>query len=133
MDYEPSDALVERHALGHVEILTVRAAEVYEAQAIQGIAREVRAAFRDSAVTAFILDLGPVRFLTSGALGMLIHLRSQLAEQGRTLALAGAAGEVARVLACTRLSEVMPVFETVEAAVREIRCPPASPDCPRGG
>ena len=119
----PGD-LVERHSVGSAVVLTVRPAEVYAADTIQGIAEQVREAFRDAQAVTFVLDLSDVTFLTSGALGMFIHLRSQLADQSRTFLLAGARGEVARTLACTRLAEIMPVYETVEAAVRNA--------CPRG-
>ncbi len=115
----PGD-LVERHTVGPAVVLTVRPAEVYAADAIQGIAQQVREAFRDARVATFVLDLSNVTFLTSGALGMFIHLRSQLADQSREFVLAGARGEVARTLACTRLAEIMPVYETVEAAVRRV-------------
>jgi len=111
-----SRRLVERHRLGRVEVLTVRAAEVVDAEAIQRLGREVR--------QAFVLDLSEVRFLTSAALGLIIHLRAQLMEQGRRFALAGADGEVARVLACTRLPEIVPVYPSVEAAAKDLRCPP---------
>jgi anti-anti-sigma factor len=120
-----ADDLLERHTVGPAVVLTVRPAEVYAADTIQGVAREVREAFRDARAAAFVLDLSNVTFLTSGALGMFIHLRSQLAGQSRAFVLAGARGEVARTLACTRLAEIMPVYESVEAAVRNA--------CPRPG
>jgi len=115
--------VLERHRQGRVEVLAVRVAEVYEADAIHRIGHAVRQAFADAGVSAFVLDLSDVTFLTSGALGLIIHLHSQLLEQGRALAIAGAGGDVARVIACTRLAEVMPVYPTVEAAVRELGCP----------
>ncbi|MFO8014283.1 MAG: STAS domain-containing protein [Phycisphaerae bacterium] len=117
MDGEAGD-LLERHTVGPAVVLTVRPAEVYGADTIQRLAQEIRNAFRTAEVSTFVLDLANVRFLTSGALGMFIHLRSQLADQHRLFVLAGAEGEVARTLACTRLAEVMPVYESVEAAVR---------------
>jgi len=116
--------LVEHHRLGTVEVLTVRAAEVVDAETIQRLGREVRQAFAEAEATAFVLDLSEVRFLTSGALGLIIHLRAQLMEQGRRFALAGADGEVARVLACTRLSEIVPVYPSAEVAAKDLRCPP---------
>lgn len=114
---------VERRRQGGIEVLTVRVAEIYQADVIHRIGQAVRQAFSSADASAFVLDLSDVTFLTSGALGMIIHLRSQLLEQGRDLAIAGAGGEVARVLACTRLAEIMPVYPTVEAAVRELGCP----------
>jgi len=127
MGGEAPEDLLERHTIGPVEVLTVRVAEVYAADTIQRLGHQVRQAFRDAAVSTFVLDLSGVRFLTSGALGMFIHLRSQLADQQRAFVLAGATGEVARTLACTRLVEIMPVYESVESAVRNVGRPPGSP------
>jgi len=118
MGAETPEDLLERHTVGPAEVLSVRVAEVYSADTIQRLAQQVREAFADAAVSVFVLDLSGVRFLTSGALGMFIHLRSQLVEQQRTFVLAGAEGEVARTLACTRLAEIMPVYDSVETAVR---------------
>lgn len=59
---------------------------------------------------------------------MFIHLRSQLAEQQRRFVLAGARGEVARTLACTRLAEIMPLYESVDGAVRSARRRPETLD-----
>jgi len=119
-----SGGLVEPHAAGHVLILEVRVATIVAADTIQPLAQALRVACSRSRATAVVLDLSGVRFLTSGALGMLIHLRSQLAGQDRRMALAGASGDVARVLAQTRLAEIVPVYESVATAVRDLRCPP---------
>jgi anti-anti-sigma factor len=126
--------LLERHTVGPAVVLTVCAAEVYGADTIQRLAHEIRGAFRNAQASTFVLDLAGVRFLTSGALGMFIHLHAQLADQNRVFVLAGAEGEVARTLACTRLAEIVPVYANVESAVRNV-CrpadePPAEPDEP---
>ncbi len=128
----PSD-LIERHTVGGVEVLAVRVAEVVAAETVQPLGQQIRKAFRESAAAAFVLDLSGVRFLTSGALGLIIHLRSQLLDQSRELVLAGGAGEVARTLSCTRLAEIMPVYESTETALRHLRCPSGpSSDCRAG-
>ena len=115
--------VLERHRQGYVEVLAIRVAEIYQAEVIHRIGQAARQAFTDADVSAFVFDLSDVTFLTSGALGLLIHLRSQLQDQGRVLAIAGATGDVARVIACTRLAEVMPMYPSVEAAVRDLAIP----------
>jgi len=127
-----SDGLVERQTLGHVLVLTVRVKEVVAAEVIEPLAQALRRALRESQATDVILDLSGVQFLTSGALGMLIHLQSQLQDQDRDMMLAGATGDAARVLAHGRLSEIMPIYESVEAAVRDVRCPPKGGPKPGG-
>jgi len=133
MSGEAPDDLLERHTVGPAVILTLRVLEIYDADTIQRLAHQVRETFRDSGAATVVLDLSGVRFLTSGALGMFIHLRSQLADQHRVFALAGAKGEVARTLASTRLAEIMPVCESVSSAVRSLGRPTGATDGPTDG
>jgi len=113
------DAVLAREQRDHVEVLTVRQAEVVQAETIERLGHAIRQAIDASDATCFVLDLSAVRFMTSGALGLLIHLHAQLTERDRAFVVAGAAGEVASALARVRLAEVMPVHATVEEAVRD--------------
>jgi anti-sigma B factor antagonist len=112
--------LVRRERRGVVDVLVVCAAEVVDAETVERVGRHLRQAIEGSDAVGFVIDLGQVRFLTSAALGFIIHLRAQLAERGRTLVLAGAAGDVAHVLECTRLAEVVRIYPSVEDGVREL-------------
>jgi len=117
------DALVDRTTHGTVEVLALRAAEVYRADTIAKLGHELRRLFDGvGAATVFVLDLSDVEFLSSAALGLIINVWSHLVGRGCRFALAGAKGEVAQVLACTRLSEIMTVFPTVEEAVKKLGC-----------
>ena len=118
------DARLDREQRGHVEILKVLEAEIVEAETIERLGQRIRQAVHGSDATCFVLDLSAVRFMTSGALGLIIHLRAQLRDRDRAFVLAGATENVARVLQCARLAEVMPVYRTVEEAVRGHMCPP---------
>jgi len=104
-----------------VAVLAVHATEISSAETIERLGRELRHALEAADVSAFVLDLSDVRFLTSAALGMILNIRAHLADRDCRLALAAASGEVARVLACARLAEVMPVCQTVPEAVAAVR------------
>jgi len=112
--------MVERRPHGHVEVLSVRAAELYRADAIEQLGRELRRLIDETSPAAFVLDLGAVGFLSSAALGLLLNLRAHLEERTYPFALAAASGEVAEVLRRARLDEVMPVYPTVEEALRRL-------------
>jgi anti-anti-sigma factor len=114
--------LLENYLRGGAEILVVRAAELYRADTIEQLGHELHRAMDASTANRFILDLAGVTFLTSGALGLIINTRAHLVKRGFTLALAGAAGEVARVFEHSRLAEVMPVYATVEDALKNFAC-----------
>jgi len=115
------DAVVAHRTVGGVGVVTVLAADVYAADEVARVGHDLRRAI-DAAgpVAAVVIDLAPVQYLSSGALGLLINLRAHLVEQGYGFALAGAAGEVADVIRCTRLAEVVPVYATVEDALRAL-------------
>ena len=112
-----------RRERGAVEVLTVHADDVTEADLIGRLGVDLRRAIEAGAgaADAFVLDLSAVRFLTSAALGMLINIHAHLADRGCRLALAGAAGNVARVLKQARLEELLPVCPTVGEAVAAMR------------
>jgi anti-anti-sigma factor len=112
-----------RRERGAVEVLTVHADDVTEADLIGHLGVDLRRAIEAGAAgaDAFVLDLSAVRFLTSAALGMLINIHAHLADRGCRLALAGAAGNVARVFKQARLEELLPVCPTVGEAVAAMR------------
>jgi len=110
-----------RRERGAVEVLTVHADDVSEADLIGRLGVDLRRAIDAGGADAFVLDLSAVRFLTSAALGMLINIHAHLADRGCRLALAGAAGNVARVLKHARLEELLPVCPTVGEAVAAMR------------
>jgi anti-sigma B factor antagonist len=71
---------------------------------------------RDSGTTTIIVDLSKVDFLDSSALGALIGVQKQLKADGGSLKLACSHPKIERLFAITRLTEVIPVFATVDAA-----------------
>jgi len=114
--------LLDHYARAGAEVLVIREAELYRADTIEQLGHELHRVIDASRAARFVLDLGPVRFLTSGALGLIINTRAHLVKRGFTLALAGATGEVAQVLEHARLAEVMPVYPTVEEALKNLAC-----------
>ena len=108
---------------GRADVLAVMETEIYAADVTERVSRAMRQAIDSSTATAFIMDLSRVTYLTSGALGMVINLRAHLADRGYVLALAGAEGEVAHIIECTHLHEIMPVFKTVADALRLLKDP----------
>jgi anti-anti-sigma factor len=108
---------------GHVRVMRVRAPEVYRADIIERLGQEVRRAIEAAgAEGSFVLDLSDVLFLTSAAVGLVTNIRAHLEARGYPFAVAGARGEVARVIETIRLAEIMPVFPTVEETLQAFRC-----------
>jgi anti-anti-sigma factor len=64
-----------------------------------------------------LVDLRSLDYIDSASLGMLTACRNQLLEKGGQIRLAGAHGTIARILKVIHMDKIMPVDETVEAAV----------------
>ena len=67
---------------------------------------------------AIVVDLSGVNFLDSSGLGALVTAHRAQVEAGGTLKLAAPRAHVSKVFRITRLSEVIPVFDSVEDACR---------------
>jgi anti-anti-sigma factor len=108
--------MVERRQRGQVEVLHIRVAEAWQADTIEHLGQDLRAAIGASLNAAFVLDLSAVRFMTSAVLSLLISIRGHLQGRGYGFAVAGATGDVAKMVEHTRLPDVMPVYRTVDEA-----------------
>ena len=67
---------------------------------------------------AVVLDLGGSDFIDSSALGVLVGILKQLEAVDRRLAVVSTKPHLVKVLRITRLSDVIPVGDTVEAVLR---------------
>ncbi len=76
-------------------------------------------ALRDLAArggTRIVVDLSEVAFLDSSALGALVAANRDIEERGGTLAVAAPRPHVGKVFTLTRLSDVIPVYATLDEA-----------------
>jgi anti-anti-sigma factor len=116
--------LVDARMHDQTLVLSVRAAEVYQAEMIEQLGHDLRRAIEDAHdASRFVLDLSGVQFLTSGALGLVINLHSHLKGRGYPFAVAGATGEVAGVFERSHLATIMPLAATVADALKELQPP----------
>jgi len=69
---------------------------------------------------AVVIDLAGVDFLDSTGLGVVLGALKRVRAAGGDLALARAEPQVAKVFDITRLSDIIPLHDTVEAAVSAV-------------
>jgi anti-sigma B factor antagonist len=78
--------------------------------------RDHLAGLQSRGSTSIIVDLAGVNFLDSSALGALVAAHRDLAGAGGSLKLAAPRAHVLKVFRITRLSEVIPLFDSVDEA-----------------
>ena len=77
----------------------------------------------DEGVRYLIVDLSEAEFLISRALGQLLTTAVRLRSRGGDMAIAGAAGSVAASTLQTGVAAMVPLCQTVEAAVAALTIP----------
>ena len=77
-----------------------------------------------------VLDFELVDMIDSPTIGMLLRAKVKLKEEGATLHLCGLGPNVAKVIEDTKLQQLFPVHENVQAAQRTIETGGFSPPLP---
>ncbi len=77
--------------------------------------------FVNSGKTRIILDMSNVGYMDSSALGIIISLFKNCRMNGGSLALAGLVDSVRRLFSITALDKVVPIYESVEEAVKKMK------------
>lgn len=101
---------------GGVAVLSV-AGEVDVATAPQLRQEAVRLA---TPGRGLVLDLSGVEFLDSTGLGVVVGVLKRVRTHGGELAIAGAENHVRKVFEITRISDVLPMYETVDEACAHV-------------
>ena len=78
--------------------------------------RDCLASLQADGTTSIVVDLAGVSFLDSSALGALVAAHRDLTSAGGRLKLAAPRPHVLKVFRITRLTDVMPIFDSVDAA-----------------
>jgi anti-anti-sigma factor len=112
--------LLETRTEGPVAVLAVATDSIADADTMQRLGHDLRQAILSAGASAYVLDLSAVRFLTSGALGLIINIHAHLKAAGDAFALAGLTGEVADIITTMRLGEVIPIYPLVDGAVENL-------------
>jgi anti-sigma B factor antagonist len=88
-------------------------------------AEDVVPAALDAASSGFLFDLSRCEFIDSSGVRTLLDAHGRALAAGLRFAIAGAGGNVRRVLELTGLSDQLPVFDDREAALRVLYAAPA--------
>jgi anti-sigma B factor antagonist len=103
---------------GGCTILTVEG-EIDVATAPQ--LRQAAVRLANDGKTSLVIDLSGVGFLDSTGLGVIVGVVKRVRTQGGELAIAGADNHVRKVFEITRISDVLPMFDTVDEACAAVQ------------
>jgi anti-anti-sigma factor len=121
MSHRKRAPLVAGRVRDGVLVLTIRASELFKADVLERLGRELRAAVGTDAAARTVLDFSRVTYLSSAALGTVVNLHAHLEDRGYVLVLACPDGKVNDIVTCTRLNEVIPCRPSVAEAVAEAK------------
>ncbi len=74
-----------------------------------------------SGKTKLIVDMSNVGYMDSSALGTIISLFKNCRMNGGTLALAGLVDSVRRLFSITALDKVVPIYDSVDEAIKKMK------------
>ncbi len=77
--------------------------------------------FIDKGKVNIVLDMSGVSYMDSSALGTIISLYKSCRMNGGSFAIAGLVDSVRRLFAITALDKVVPIFDTVDDAIKRMR------------
>lgn len=79
--------------------------------------REELTAAHDAGARVIVVDLTSTDFLDSSALGALVGVQREVQPDGSVVRVVCTKSNLRRVFEITRMTEVVPIFESVEAAL----------------
>ncbi|MHC5023034.1 MAG: STAS domain-containing protein [Planctomycetota bacterium] len=108
------------HLTGGVHVITFSRADVLDAQYIDQLGADLKDYVTPIPTPRVVLDLDPVRFMSSAALGMLLVVRSAVEDRGGKIGLANVHPDIVQVFKITKLHKVLKIHDTTEKAVKAV-------------
>ena len=100
-----------------VKVVRFTARKILEELSISEIGEELSGLVGGMSGAKMLLSFENVEHLSSAALGMLIKLNKEVAEQGGTLKLSEIAPQIFEVFKITRLNKLFDIYDTDERAL----------------
>jgi len=111
---------VEITSEGNVAIVTFKATNVCDVDAIATIAGQIREFISKSRPICLIFDFGVVKFFSSQVLGLLLDIRSKLHAHGGRMVISGINPQLHRVFKITNLDKIFTFFPDRQSALTSV-------------
>ncbi len=113
-----NDVRLDVRSQDGVRVVTFGDAAALDTAAVRLISPALYALVDGEDSTPMVLDLGPICFLSSQALGVLLNLRRRAETAGVAIALAGVRAELVRLFEITNLDQLFVFCDSVATAVK---------------
>jgi anti-anti-sigma factor len=107
---------LEREDVGDVTLVRLKLARLSDDDT-HSLFKQIYSLVDDMGRTNLVLDLRPVEFLPSMALGKLVMLNRKAQAAGGRMVLCGLSADVDEILQVTHLNSLFPIYHTEEEAV----------------
>jgi|WetSurMetagenome_2_1015567.scaffolds.fasta_scaffold177479_1 anti-sigma B factor antagonist len=104
-----------------VLVITFRQSHILDSVTIDRMATRLKELIETAIEDRFLVDLGPVAYLSSSALGMLLGMQRRVVQRKGRLRLAGINDEVMEVFRITKLDTVFDIYKDEAAALEAFR------------
>ncbi len=102
---------------GKVTIAILTEEKILQEVDIQGLENSIMALIEEISGINLIINLCNIKFLTSSALGLLIHVLKKMHETGGKLKLCSIDPKILEVFTITRLDKVFEIYDSQAAAL----------------
>jgi anti-sigma B factor antagonist len=114
-------ALLKDEAKGEIRLIVVDVVRLVDGPAIDQCYREIVEVLNRTEESNVVLHFGPVTFMSSSALGMLIRVNKKCKEFEIALKLCGISPDIQRVFKITNLDKVFDIHDDTAQAVEAFK------------
>ena len=115
-----SESVFTFRTQGGVGVARVTLPEILHPDQLDQMSHQFRVFVGETDLAAYVLDLSPLDYLTSAAIGMLMNAHAHLEAEGRRFAMVARADLVIETLQHTHLEKVFPICADIEEALSAI-------------
>ena len=116
----PTTTLFSAEVKTGVHVIQFSRADVLDPDYIARLGDDIYRYLKPVVAPRVVIDMSPVRALSSSALGMFMALRKVIERQDGKLCIAGADADVLQVFKITKLDDLIPLHATAHQGIKSL-------------
>ena len=109
--------ITNRHDIG---VVAFRATSISDTEGINQASAQIKEFVEENRLRKVVFDFEPVKFFSSGVLGVLIDIRNRLEKNGGEVVISGIIPQLYRVFKITNLDRIFRFFPDRESALEAV-------------